>query len=385
MRKIEGEQAAWTNIGADRVISQRMNYGTHRGGRRVSAGYQAAGQVNQTGDSVSGEPGGNAGILLTPEYQNDITNRRYEIASWLQEMGTLEDTSKADVTGESNRDMAGKQTAAVKSGSASVLKQAQEAEAEEETETAELVEGEKTPEETEAENELDRLKAMLDSLKKRKTSAVKVKRSLPYSYQRVSMAIRGAKTVMQASNALSSANTSLNLVRRQETTGKYSDKEINIAKNHARKMVRVARSKLRHLKAEISQKQDGTQVKNHTKQKMNTAVTRAHDREKRELQRQKNQELFQLTKEIQRAETRYKNRHRRKENWALMEADMEYLRRRIEYLKNQEERQENMTTSDTVSGIIPEETKIFTTGEQSVILEQEGVVETTVGGHEVKS
>lgn len=384
MRKIEGDQTTWTNIGADRVISQRMNYGSHHAGRRVAAGYQTATeQVNQTGNSMSGDAGVNHSSLSTPEYQNDITDRRYEIASWLQEIGTIEDTSMADVVGENHRDMAGMQAEVIRRFD-SASKQTQEMPEEEETEAGKQAQ-ETVPtfqEEKEAEDELASLKAMLDSLQRRKKRAVTVKKTLPYSYQRVSMAIRGAKTVLQASNALSTANSSLSLVRRQAATGKYSEKEISIAKNHARKMVRTARKKLRHLKAEVSQKYDGDQVKNHAKQKMNTVAATAHDRQKQELQRQKNQELFKLSKEIQRTEKRYKNKHRRKENWALMEADLEYLRRRIEYLKNQEERQENMGTPDTAYGAASEDTKIFTANEQSVILESESVVETTVKGNE---
>lgn len=85
-------------------------------------------------------------------------------------------------------------------------------------------------------------------------------------------------------------------------------------------------------------------------------------------------------------ETKYRNKHRRKENWDLMEADMEYLRRQIEYLRNREDREEvqNQIETSTEAQAIetPEagapaaDTNMFTSSEQSVILEQKAAVET---------
>lgn len=49
----------------------------------------------------------------------------------------------------------------------------------------------------------------------------------------------------QASNALTSANSALSALRRKSASGQYNDDELQIAINHAKKMVRVARKKCR--------------------------------------------------------------------------------------------------------------------------------------------
>ncbi len=394
MRRIEENRSVWD--------SARANHTTGKQRRGKTARYAAArysqikGKTNPAGQNPPNRNGIDPRSYLSPEYQNDVSARRYEVASWLQDMGTLEDTSMADVVDTAGTAAGGSQGTdqirnSVSDGAEVLLEQ--DPDEIDELEEVKKLEEEilKTSEESEdekAESELERLKKMLDSLKQKKVEATKSKKRLNYRYQQVSTAIRGAKTVMQASNALTKATSGLAQVKRQASSGKYSEREISVAATHARKMVRTARRKLRNLKAEIWQENDGDRLKNDTSQKMGIVVKRTDAQKKLEVQQEKDRELLKLAKEIRMTEKKYKNRHRRKENWELMEADMEYLRRRIAYLRNQEEEQEtenridaametqNMTNEIATDGT--NGTNMFTSEEQSVILEQEAVVEATV-------
>lgn len=382
MSIIGGNHPGWGHTGANNVAGRQQSQRASYTARYAAARYsKAAGASHPMNQNPSNRNQIDPRSYASPEYQNDISARRYEMASWLQDMGTLEDTTMPDMTGNANQTTGWNQ--AVASEAEKVL-----------TGQEQLDETEETKEEQsqiwdpdqKAEDELAGLKAMLEALKTRKNNATQaVKRRLPYRYQRVSNAIRSAKNILQATTALTSATTSLAQVKRQAASGKYSEKEISIATTHARKMVRTARTKLRHLKAENMQENDGDRVKNDASQKMGIVVKKAHSQDKLVKQQKKDREMLKLSKKIQNMETKFRNKHRRKENWDLMEADMEYLRRQIEYLKNQEDREEvqnqieTATEAQSVEGTLADtpttDTNMFTSSEQSVILEQEAAVD----------
>lgn len=314
-------------------------------------------QQNSQNNAVSNQTGSRT---WQPAYQNDVSARHYEIASWLQEMGTLGETSTSDTTG----------TDATQSAQDGLLSEealaAEEAVVDEEEETK--WPWELDDEVSKKETELERLQKMLERWKeKRAEQKSSARKPLRYKYSRVSSAIRGAKTMMQASNALVKANSSLSQLRRQAASGNYNESEVAMAQTHARKMVRTARMKLRNIKAESNQKNNNTLAKDHANAKMNTAVKRVRAQKKLDVMQQKDREMLKLQKLIQRKEAMFKNKHRRKENWDLMEADMEYLRRRIEYLKNQNEN--SSTTENPAFAISANETEVFTSADQSGILE----------------
>ena len=380
-----GWECARAGQAAGRQQSRRSSYAA----RHAAARYTKAEKGSRSGNqNPSNRNQIDPRSYDSPEYQNDISARRYEVASWLQDMGTLEETTMPDMLRDGSQTSGWSQAVAAEAGE--VLTEQEQLEETEETE--EEKQSQIWDPDQEAEDELAGLKAMLEALKERKTNASQaVKKRLPYRYQRVSSAIRGAKNVLQATTALTSANTNLAQVKRQGASGKYSEREISIATTHARKMVRTARTKLRHLKAENMQENDGDRVKNDTSQKMGIVVKRAHSQDKLVKQQKKDQEMLKLAKKIQNMETKYRNKHRRKENWDLMEADMEYLRRQIEYLRNREDREEvqNQIETSTEAQAIetPEagtpaadtpaaDTNMFTSSEQSVILEQKAAVET---------
>ena len=382
MSIIGGNHSGWEHARASRMTGRQQNQKASYTAKYAAARYTKAAGNRSTAQNSSNRNQVDPRSYTSPEYQNDISARRYEMASWLQDMGTLEDTAMPDMTGDANQATGWNQTVA--SEAEKVL--AEQEQLEETEETEEEKESQIWDPDQKAEDELAGLKAMLEALKTRKNNATQaVKKRLPYRYQRVSSAIRGAKNVLQATTALTSANTSLAQVKRQAASGKYSEKEISIATTHARKMVRTARTKLRHLKAENMQENDGVRVKNDASQKMGIVVKRAHSQDKLVKQQTKEREMLKLSKKIQNMETKFRNKHRRKENWDLMEADMEYLRRQIEYLRNREDREEvqnqieSATEAQSVGTSVAEtattDTNMFTSGEQSVILEQGAAVD----------
>lgn len=380
MSIIGGNHSGWEHARASHVTGRQQSQRSSYAARYAAARYtKAAGASHPMNQASSNRGGIDPRSYTSPEYQNDISARRYEMASWLQDMGTLEDTTMPDMTGDSSQTTEWNQ--AVASEAEKVLAGQEQLEETEETEEEKEEQSQIWDPDQKAEDELAGLKAMLDALKTRKNNATQAaKKKLPYRYQRISSAIRGAKNILQATTALTSATTSLAQVRRQAASGKYSEKEVSIATTHARKMVRTARTKLRHLKAENQQENDGDRVKNDASQKMGIVVKKAHSQNKLVKQQKKDREMLKLAKKIQNIETKFKNKHRRKENWDLMEADMEYLRRQIEYLRNrddQEEVQNQMETATEAQSVdaATTGTNMFTSSEQSVILEQEAAVD----------
>lgn len=384
MRRIEENRSAWEHARTNHAAGRQRKTAAYAADRYTKAAGKKRSSIPNTPDRYRVNPRS----YTSPEYQNDISARCYEVASWLQEMGETDASGMAGTQGQTGTpDVSGRGWRPAGEGMDSepiVMEDADlEQLEEEEKKAAQLTDPEE--EEKKTETELERLKKMLETMKQKKEDAKKSKKKLPYRYQQVSTAIRSAKNVMQASNALTKATASLTQVKRQASSGKYSEKEISIASTHARKMVRTARKKLRNLKSELLQKNDGIRCKNDTSQKMGIVVKRSDERQKMEKMQEKDRELLKLSREIQAAEIKYKNRHRRRENWELMEADMEYLRRRIAYLKNQEDERESQdrieaSTETAQSGEITADgtNNMFTSTEQSVILEQEAVVDATV-------
>lgn len=333
-------------------------------GNHVAARYAAVQQdyqrqQNNRPDAALDQTGYRA---WQPEYQNDVSARHYEIASWLQELGTLRETGAPNgsgaAAGQTDKDAAllPEEIAAAEKASADAK--------EEKTKMPWESDEEMSKEET----ELERLQKMLERYKEqREEKKESTRKPLRYKHSRVSTAIRGAKTVMQASNALVKANSSLSQLKRQAASGNYSESEVAMAQTHARKMVRTARMKLRNIKAEHNQQNNNTLAKDHASAKMGTVVKKVQAEQKLEAIQQKDREMLKLTKLIQRKEAAYKNKHRRKENWDLMEADMEYLRRRVEYLKNQDEK--SLMEENPAFAMSANETNVFTSADQSGILE----------------
>lgn len=186
---------------------------------------------------------------------------------------------------------------------------------------------------------LDRLlEEMKESSKTSSNSSNKVKKALNYNYRRISSTINRAKNVNQASNALATANSSLNSLRRKSITGKYKDSELQIAMTHAKKMVRVARKKLNHVKYEdqTDKRDNDIETDKERRNRQNLVVSKGNIIKRKEKQEK---ELRILKKKLRQQRTQRKIAHRRSEGHDLINADMEYLRKMIELIR--QERQED--------------------------------------------
>ena len=191
---------------------------------------------------------------------------------------------------------------------------------------------------------LERLKESRQNSKSTNTKTTK--QPVNYSFRKVSAAIARAKNVNQASNALTSANSALSALRRKSASGQYNDDELQIAINHAKKMVRVARKKVQNIRRESQMESDdkGTvhRKQNETGQKIVRRRKKADEKEDalQELQLLKNQMKTRREQE--------KYSHRRHEGQNLMSVDMEYLQKMIRLLKNEGFGTVNNTVDATV-------------------------------------
>lgn len=223
--------------------------------------------------------------------------------------------------------------------------------------SGEIKEGEKTDgevtEETQKEGKkgttygiteegLDYLERLLEQMKEsRKTSSNsknQTKKVLNYNYRRISSAISRAKNVNQANNALTSANSNLNSLRRKAVSGKYKNSDLQIAMTHAKKMVRVARKKVSNIKYEdqIDERDNEIETDKERRNRQNLVVSKGNIIKRKEKQEK---ELRLLKKVLRQQRNQRKNAHRRGEEHDLINADMEYLRKKIELIR--QERQEN--------------------------------------------
>ena len=191
---------------------------------------------------------------------------------------------------------------------------------------------------------LERLKESRQNSKSTNTKTTK--QPVNYSFRKVSAAIARAKNVNQASNALTSANSALSALRRKSASGQYNDDELQIAINHAKKMVRVARKKVQNIRRESQMESDdkGTVHRKHNETGQKIVRRRKQADEKEDAL----QELQLLKKQMKTRREQEKYSHRRHEGQNLMSADMEYLQKMIRLLKNEGFGTVNNTVDATV-------------------------------------
>lgn len=178
---------------------------------------------------------------------------------------------------------------------------------------------------------LERLQESRRSSKSKKTKTTK--QPVNYSFRKVSAAIARAKNVNQASNALTSANSALSALRRKSTSGQYNDDELQIAINHAKKMVRVARKKVQNVRRESQTERDDKGTVHRKQSENGQKIVRR--RKKADEKEDALQELQLLKKQLKMRREQEKYSHRRHEGQNLMSADMEYLQKMIRLLKSE--------------------------------------------------
>lgn len=174
----------------------------------------------------------------------------------------------------------------------------------------------------------EKLQRLQEKKKIKKEATNTKKKALRYSYKKVSGSVMRAKTLSQASSALTSAISNLNSLKRKSMTGKYDEDEIEIALKHAKKMVRTAKKKMNHLKYEQKQDQsDDAYVGNKKKEMTQSVTTKKQDNE--DVQ----QQIRLLEDQIESVKKQRSKGNRKDENIDIMNSDMEYLRKKIELLK----------------------------------------------------
>lgn len=179
------------------------------------------------------------------------------------------------------------------------------------------------------------LESMKESRKASQEQKASQKRALNYNHRKVSGAIMRAKSVTQAGNALTSAKSNLSSLRRKANSGKYEDSEISIAVSHARKMIRTARKKLQNVKQEEQLEKRNDQLEN-TKEREHHTLARVRKKRQISENAESEKELLLLKKQLKQHENQQKNAHRREENHALLNADMEYLKKKIELMRQEQ-------------------------------------------------
>ena len=178
---------------------------------------------------------------------------------------------------------------------------------------------------------LERMKESREAQKKKRNEGTK--RKLNYSYRKVSGAILRAKNSMQAGNALASAKSNLSRLQRKAGSKNYDSNELAIAITHAKKMVRTAKKKVNNIRYEERNKQNDDFIGHQTDRRKKQIVAAHQDfglSESAKLEK----EVLRLKKQLKREQNFTKNAHRRDENMELLMADLEYLRKKIDFLKN---------------------------------------------------
>lgn len=170
-----------------------------------------------------------------------------------------------------------------------------------------------------------------------------------------------AKTRIQAGNALSSAKSELASLKRKAGSGQYKDEEIQIAVNHANKMIRAARKKVANMKLEEMHKQhdDGTVRgrKQKTEAIKKTKAVRENTSEKAKLDKQ----MELMKKRLKQLSEAEKNGHRRSENYELLQADMEYLKKMIDLMRHEQNGTSDDNEQNTIDAAMTE--AVGTTGD----------------------
>lgn len=312
------------------AVNKMNDYTAQQTGRTKSAGsVEAASRRKDKGASAEQK----AAADTTDEgIRYDVTDRTKEVAAWYQEYVRQEQEDILHMLqGQENKTAKGQtdQSKANANLTAQLLGESDETDGSSDKETAKSTYEKKLDEQ---EQLLESLKRMVERMREQREKQNKEKKTqqkkLSYSYRKVSSSISSAKTSQQASNALSSATANLSSLKRKAASGQYKDSEVELALQHAQRMVRTARKKVNNIKAEERKKALHTSTENQAEQQKKV-VYRTPDRHK------VNAEIERLKKEMRQEEKRQKHANRGQEDLELMQADMTYLKRKIDLLKQE--------------------------------------------------
>lgn len=177
-------------------------------------------------------------------------------------------------------------------------------------------------------------RARIGAMTKKSSSGAKKK--LNYNHREISGQLVRCKKAQGAANVLVRARSKLSVLKRCEATGQYDSQEIANAMAHARRMVRCAQMKVRHLKEEEIEQKKYRRENNSDKQQIDNEVKRRAANKERKL---KEKIQIETVQKVQAEKTKHqqimqKRRvHRRQEQSKINEADMKYLKGEIENRK----------------------------------------------------
>lgn len=342
------------------MITGNMD-GSYRRGRTVVSGSSksretTAGKTKRTASAVAGknkttEKSGAAGsrVFYDENVQYDVSDGRSRVAQILSQQQSVYsydgDVYVTDQGAEATQNGASKKGQITDAMSGT----------DEEDDKSE-----NTDTQGYSESDIEYMERLLESMRKSRENIsqnkTNTKKTLTYNYRKVSGAIMRAKTRIQAGNALTSAKSELSGLKRKAGSGQYKDEELQIAINHANKMIRTARRKMSHLKLEEMQKKSDNDTVHSREQKNENIKRQEHVQNSTAIKADMDQQVLRLKKRLKQITKAEKNGHRRSENYDLLQADMEYLKRKIDLLRQDQSGQGSDTTrpEEIGSGGVPD-------------------------------
>lgn len=185
------------------------------------------------------------------------------------------------------------------------------------------------------------------------TNKKKKYKKLNYNYREVSGRILRAKTSVSARQTVTHARTVVAMLRRRYGCGEYNDRDLEIAIIHAEKMVRIAKKKLKNLKAEelakrtseVEKIEEGKEEERESaeREEIQSGSSEMSEEKLREMIRRMERELQELAAQNSMDELTdecmggggkmseeelklMKKKHRCDEMRQIVEADMKYLK-----------------------------------------------------------
>lgn len=185
------------------------------------------------------------------------------------------------------------------------------------------------------------------------TNKKKKYKKLNYNYREVSGRILRSKTSVSARQTVTHARTVVAMLRRRYNCGEYNDRDLEIAIIHAEKMVRIAKKKLKNLRAEeqarrtseFQKAEDEREEENSSRreEEVSSESSEMDEQKLREMIRRMEKELQELAAENNLDELTdecvggggemseeelklMKKKHRCDEMRQIVEADMKYLK-----------------------------------------------------------
>ena len=196
------------------------------------------------------------------------------------------------------------------------------------------------------------------------------KKRLTYNFKRISNRIMTTKTSSGAGKVVREARSELVTLIMKQKSGKYDDKAVQDAINHARAMERVAKKRRKHIEqeeratntnsalveeeAEISEEQRSEDEQEQEEAEISSEELEQLSRELEQLMRESMDAMRELADELMSASweemdaddvEKMKKRHRAEEMRDILEADMKYLKALFDRLSREKQANDSGVSS----------------------------------------